>query len=146
MPRKAKQAGFVPSPYTRKTAIAFTEEVAEEVCAWVASGKSVTSYCAQKGKIAKSAIFKNLVTHDWFMEMYERACRARAFAQVEEMVDIADTEPDPQRARVRIWARQWHASKMNDKFKDKQTVEHEGGLTVEIVRFSDAPVADDDAD
>ena len=39
---------------------------------------------------------------------------------MDEIIDIADTEIDPQRARNRIDARRWYASKMKpDKFGDR---------------------------
>lgn len=50
---------------------------------------------------------------DTQLEMdYDSAQLSRAELLVEELVDIADTEADPIRARVRIDARKWYASKM----------------------------------
>jgi len=43
---------------------------------------------------------------------YMRAQRAQSEIQVSEIKEIADTEPDPNRARVMIDARKWYASKM----------------------------------
>ncbi len=44
--------------------------------------------------------------------MYDRAQKARAEFWVEEIVDIADTEQDSSKARNRIDARRWYATKM----------------------------------
>lgn len=43
---------------------------------------------------------------------YARAKRARAEFVAQDIVEIADTEEDAQRARNRIQARQWYASKI----------------------------------
>lgn len=130
--------------FVKTKPVAFTRAVAEDICDWIASGKSVNAYCRQKGKIAKSAIFKHLAREPWFLEMYEAACSIRSHALVDEIIDIADTETDGLRARNRIHARQWYAGKLNGKYTDKAKVEHEGGITVEIVHFG--PKADEDQD
>lgn len=43
---------------------------------------------------------------------YTRAQQAKAETLADEIIDIADTEPDPQRARVMVDARRWWASKI----------------------------------
>lgn len=62
--------------------------------------------------------------HDWHEYLsinpdaanrYSLAQAARAEHFVEESVEIADTELDPQRARIRIETRRWYATKMNAK-------------------------------
>ena len=124
--------------------IAFTREIAEDICAWVSSGKSVTAYCRQPNTVCKSTVFNKLASEEWFVEMFEKAAQARAHAVVDELIDIADNTPDPAVARNRIHARQWYAGKMHNKYADKQKIEHEGGITVEIVHFG--PKTDDDKD
>ena len=45
----------------------------------------------------------------------------------DEIVEIADTEPDPNRARVRIDARKWYAAKVNKKdYGDRVSAEVSG--------------------
>ena len=46
---------------------------------------------------------------------YVRAQELRAHLHADEIIGIADTDTDPQRARNRIDARKWHASKMNSR-------------------------------
>lgn len=48
-------------------------------------------------------------------QQYARAREYQVEGRAEECVTIADTDPDPQRARNRISARQWYAEKMNPK-------------------------------
>jgi hypothetical protein len=57
---------------------------------------------------------------------------------VEETIRIADEEPDGNRARTRILARQWLAAKLNaGKYSDKLALTgHDGGpLAVQVVRY-----------
>jgi len=125
--------------------VEFTPKVAQEICDWIASGGSVSAYCRQPGKIAKSAIFRRLATDEAFAAAYAQACQARSHAYADEIVDIADTEADPVKARNRISARQWFAAKHEPKkYGDRQVLEHEGngGLTVVVRRFSDPEPAD----
>jgi hypothetical protein len=64
-------------------------------------------------------------------EAYGRAQKARAEMLVDEIIDISDTEPDAQKARNRIDARKWVASKLQpQKFGDRLDVNVAG--TVDI--------------
>jgi hypothetical protein len=47
--------------------------------------------------------------------MYARAREEQTHLTAEDVIKIADTEEDPNRARVRIDARKWYASKLNRK-------------------------------
>ncbi len=61
----------------------------------------------------KPSMFFYRIHKDPFLEAaYGRARQDRADLMVEEITTIADTEPDAQRARNRIDARKWVASKM----------------------------------
>jgi hypothetical protein len=46
-----------------------------------------------------------------FSEAYARAREAQQDTFAGQIIDIADTDDDPQRARNRIDARKWHAAK-----------------------------------
>ena len=49
------------------------------------------------------------------MHQYARARDQQAATYADDIVNIADTEQDPNKARVRIDARKWHASKLAPK-------------------------------
>jgi len=67
-------------------------------------------------------------------EQYARARDAQSDVIADEILMIADTEEDAQKARVRIDARKWLAGKMKPKvYGDKQTVEHQGVLSINLV-------------
>jgi hypothetical protein len=71
-------------------------------------------------------------------EAYTRARRDQAEIMVDDMVRIADTEEDANRARVRVQTRQWLAERLNaSKYGAKMAVTgHDGGpLAIQVVRF-----------
>jgi len=66
--------------------------------------------------------------------IYARARAARAEVLASEVVDIADTEQDPQRARNRMDARKWYASKVLPKqYGDRIDVNVEGTIDLRAV-------------
>jgi P27 family predicted phage terminase small subunit len=71
--------------------------------------------------------------HEEFLAQYVRAREEQADYYADEMVEIADTTDDPQKARLQIDARKWKASKLAPKkYGEKiQHAGHDGGaLTV----------------
>jgi hypothetical protein len=76
-----------------------------------------------------------------FRGQYARARVDQADSLAEEIVAIADTEKDPAKARVRIDARKWYASKLNPKtYGDK--LELGGGLDLRLPRAD--PLSEDE--
>lgn len=132
--RKAAEAE-VPAPAVPRTA--YTPELGALICFLLATGKALRSLqeltpatlAAEYPELDLSAFpsaglpTKTCILH-WvqlsrakderfagFADQYARAREDYFDHEAEETTDIADTEGDPQRARVRIWARQWIASK-----------------------------------
>jgi hypothetical protein len=74
---------------------------------------------------SRTTAYKWLGEHTFFANTYARAREERADLIDDEIVQIADTDPDPNRARVRIDARKWWAAKVNPKkYGDKLTTEN----------------------
>lgn len=64
-------------------------------------------------------------------EEYKRARQAQMIALTDDTISIADSEEDPQRARVRIQARQWLASRWNaQQFGNESTVNVNVGVSI----------------
>lgn len=101
------------------TATTYTTDVADKVCAAIADGASLRSVCKKAGMPSKATVFRWLRDHPEFAAMYEQATDDRVDAQVEEIVDIADScKPDKesiQKAKLRIYARIEAAQKMKPK-------------------------------
>lgn len=91
----------------------FCQPVADSICQRIAGGQSLRTICEAADMPVRSTVHRWLAKdRGGFRDQYARACEARAERYAEEIVEIADTEEDPQRARVRVDARKWVASKL----------------------------------
>jgi hypothetical protein len=113
----------------------FTQKIAAEICERLASGESLNAICKTKGMPSEAAVRLWVIDdREGFAANYERAREIQADHFVDEIVRIADGEPDPQVARVRIDARKWVAGKMRpEKYGEKIDVEHSGDAEKPIV-------------
>lgn len=97
----------------------FSPELAERICALVASGSSIGRIAKMEGYPSDTTILRWLAQEgpdfDAFRAMYARAREFRADARFESIDDILDElrakKVDPQAARVMIDAIKWQASK-----------------------------------
>lgn len=78
----------------------------------MAAGASLRSLLARES-IHAQVFFDAVFSDPQLTEQYSRARQARTELEVDGLIEIADTEPDPNKARVRIDTRKWIASKMN---------------------------------
>jgi hypothetical protein len=117
--------------------ITYTHKLATTICREIAEGKSLREICRRKNMPHKGTVFEwacgatEAANKDGFPDMYRRAreCQADSFA--DEVVKIADSTKDPQKARVQIDARKWAAGKQRPKvYGDKINHEHSGGITL----------------
>ena len=105
----------------------FTQEVADAICERLADGESLRSICAGSEMPAKVTVFKWLKNNEDFANQYARAREAQGDSLFDDVLTIADTEEDAQKARVRIDARKWMAGKLRPKvYGDKVMNEHSG--------------------
>ena len=112
-----------------ETQIEYRQRVTDFVCDLLAEGKTLTSICMDNLKDVprKNNFLKWLAADECLRNQYACAREAQADYIAEQTIDIADTETDPQVARVRIDARKWFASKVAPKkYGDKITQEHTG--------------------
>ncbi|MGK9174118.1 ubiquitin carboxyl-hydrolase [Yokenella regensburgei] len=106
----------------------YTSEVADDICALIASGESLLKVCKKQEMPDKSTVFRWLAVHEEFRDKYAKATEARADAIFEDMFDIADDViPDSAevaKARLRVDTRKWALARMNPrKYGDKVTNE-----------------------
>lgn len=116
----------------------YTKALAARICAHIADGRSLRSICREDDMPGMSTVFEWLADKPEFAEQYAHARDAQADALADEIVDIADTEEDAAKARVRVDARKWVASKLKPKrYGDRVTNEHtgaEGGaISIQVV-------------
>ena len=67
-----------------------------------------------------------------FLDNYRRAREAQADFYADEMIEIADTEKDPNKARVRLDARKWVSSKLKPKKYGDKLDMTSGGEKMEL--------------
>jgi len=111
----------VPTAPTAPTAVMgrpseYTQNEADRICAWIAEGRSLKSYCRLEGR-SMETVYRWLREQRDFRERYARAHDDRADSLADEIVDIADdaalgTMEQIQAARLRVDARKWVASKL----------------------------------
>jgi hypothetical protein len=107
----------------------FTEEIAEEICDFVAAGGHLAQYCEQPGKPEKRTIYRWIAKHSrTFGPAYARARVARALARsdaLDELIDrVVAGEIDSNAARIAIDAHKWQMARENQNlFGDRLTTE-----------------------
>jgi hypothetical protein len=90
-------------------------EAQDAICDRLSDGESLRTICADADMPSKVTVLQWLRDDDSFATQYAYARDAQADVYVDEIKDIADTEEDANRARVRIDARKWVASKLKPK-------------------------------
>jgi hypothetical protein len=82
-----------------------------------------------------------------FSDQYAHACKLRRENKFEELEDIAETEKDVQRARLRVDVIKWQLSKEEPKkYGDKidLNASHSGELVIKTVSYKDSGNDDND--
>ena len=113
----------------------YTPELADNICAQLADGKSMRTVCKPASMPNKATVFKWLRTNEEFNDQYVKAKEESADAMTDEILDIADNATNDwmetssegggkayklngeavQRSRLRIDSRKWLASKLKPK-------------------------------
>lgn len=103
----------------------YTEEIAERICLEIAEGASLRTICAADGMPHMDTVRKWLRDNRGsFVAHYTRAREDQADFYADQMIDIADTTDDPQKARLQIDARKWKASKLAPKKYGERVTNH----------------------
>ncbi len=101
----------------------YTDEIAAEICRQIAEGKSLVKITEDIG-VSYQTVLNWLHDNETFLGKYARAREQQADFYADEMVTIADTTDDPNKARLQIDARKWKASKLAPKkYGDKLSVD-----------------------
>lgn len=91
------------------------DRVIETICAEIAQGAKLVDICARDDMPGYTTVMRWRAEDAAFRELYVRAREDQADHYADEIVHIADTEPDPQKAKVKIDARKWVASKLKSR-------------------------------
>lgn len=102
----------------------YTADIGDKICLRIGMGKSLVKICKEL-HIKYYQVFEWLKENEEFSNNYTCAREAQADFHADEIIDIADTEPDANKARVRIDARKWVAGKMKPKkYGDSTQIKH----------------------
>ncbi|KAE8757324.1 hypothetical protein FSO04_24190 [Paraburkholderia madseniana] len=120
----------------------FTQALFDKICDLIADGKSVHEICEAKGMPNRRTF------HDWcrrtpeLQAKYDAAYLMGEQSILDDIQYIADTEPDPAKARVRVDSRKWTLKVRNRKvYGDHVTEELTGpnGGPLQVVRLRMTP-------
>jgi len=117
----------------------YTDDQADSICAWIAQGNSLNSWCKMHGREMQT-IYRWMRDQPDFQQKYARAHEDRADTLADEMVDIADevaaaggSMEAVQAARLRIDTRKWIAAKMRPgKWGEVQAPKQQTAVTFRI--------------
>lgn len=122
-----------------------TDELFEEICAWIAGGKSLRAFCRQRGKPDKSNILRWLASpeNSRLRDQYAHARETAGHAHADEIVAMTELvergEIDPQAAKVIMDGRKWAAERMAAKvYGPKQELNHKSsdGSMTPVVQYN----------
>lgn len=108
-------------------------EVFEDILFRMMNGEAITTICSDE-KMPHYSVFMKWVQSD--QELFDSYARARAIQAdyfFDQMVDIADHDPDINRARMRVDARKWHTSKISPrKYGDRLMAQLDATVTHQV--------------
>ena len=128
----------------------YTKVLADEICRWLESGKTLRAFCEQTDKPTRTSVMRWLAKSEEFRYQYAQAREKQADQIFEECLQIADdgmndtyvddkgntrTDHDVvHRSRLRIDTRKWFLSKLHPKkYGDKQEAETEDRKPLTII-------------
>lgn len=123
----------------------YTDDIAAQICERLANGEPLAKMCKDEGMPNPSTVYRWLIAHESFREMYARAREDQADTLADEIVQIADTpllgvktrttddgvettEGDMiEHRRLQVEARKWIAAKLKPrKYSERLQNTHEG--------------------
>jgi hypothetical protein len=113
---------------------ALSEEQIAEIIALMSNGITLKMACKQAG-VDYANIVTRITKSETLTKAHARAREEYQRIRVDEMREIAENEPDVQRARVMIDVIKWEAARvLHKEYGDKITAEHTGanGGAIEI--------------
>lgn len=117
--------------------------LAEEICERIGNGESLRSICQDDYMPTTTTVYRWLQDYPDFRDQYADARARQADFYADQIVTLADTAEDHNKARLQIDARKWVAAKLlPKKYGERVTATHEGGdKPVQVENTSDLDVA-----
>jgi hypothetical protein len=95
----------------------YREELADRICEGLMNGESLIKVCSAKGMPDRVTVIRWMGRDPVFATRIAHAREAQQDFEIDACIDMADkaTPEDWQAVKLRIWARQWRASKLAPK-------------------------------
>jgi hypothetical protein len=111
-----------------------TPEMQDRICDELAAGRSLRSICDDPAFPSRRTVYDHKNKNEAFAAKLAEAHLDQADFYFDQIIEIADSVDDPQKARVQIDARKWVAGKLRpNRYGDKVGVEHNVGETLEAM-------------
>lgn len=131
-------------------------EIIEEICAWIADGSTLRSFCRQEGKPAWRTVYGWLTKDEEFQARFAHAREIGQDAIAEDTLEIIDEFPmstggdsprldstHVQYNKNRVEQRMKLLAKWNPKkYGDRVGVDHQGGVSLQVI--TGVPQGDDE--
>lgn len=118
------------------------EDFADEVCKWLASGKTLTAWTRQQGKPSADVVYEWRANDVEFARRFARAREAGFDVMADELEVIAeqssDHPDDVAHRKLRIWTRLQLLSKWSNRYSDVQRVQVGGDPAGTPIQIDDA--------
>lgn len=97
--------------------IVWTDDLVERLCEEIASGRGITEVSQESWCPSEPSIYRKMAKDEAFCAKINKARAAQQEYEADQCVKMADmaTPEDWQVVKLRIWARQWRASKLAPK-------------------------------
>jgi len=92
-PNKTEVVVAPPKPKIGRPTV-FNQALATLICVRIAEGKSLREILKEEGMPAQSSVYEWLIAHPSFAEMYTRAREDQADTLADEIIAIADEQPE----------------------------------------------------
>jgi len=104
----------------------WSEDLVNEICDHLATGKSLIDIGRLQGYPSSDTMYRQMARDPEFAARIARGREAGQDHEADAIIQMADmaSNEDWQVVKLRIWARQWRAAKLNSKYSDK--VRHVG--------------------
>lgn len=115
--------------------ITYTPDVAEELCARIAEGRSLRSVVTDSDMPSWRTVWRWLQADETFRAQYAEAREMQAHAVADTATDEAIAAPDAQLGRLAFDARRWYAAKVAPRvYGEKLDLNHSGKVDLSAAR------------
>ena len=115
----------------------FSDELAANICERIAEGERLTDICKQPGMPNRRTVWRWTTERQEFRDELARATETATHGLVDELVAVCRTKSadsvEAADKRTLTENYRWLAARLLAVYRDRQQVEHSGGVTLQVV-------------